>query len=181
VNFGLILLFQLYLLAFSLLVVAESTTNFPYPLPLIKLVLLPRLRWPTEQIMTWIAMHNIDSAFKKFFYSDSERQVPSGPGPLAATDGLVQVADYRDGVMFLVIGLSLWDVHVVRTPIEGIVESGGRSSWVSQIKVWVHPGQHVEKGQRIGRILLDSTVVVGLPGEVALAGERLTTGNGRTP
>src|SRR6185312_13243245 len=113
---------------------------------------------------------------------------------------------YRDGVTFLVIGLSFWDVHVVRTPISGTVESVERegvfyprfpsredrdaafflrgktapvqdivtlrsdqgevkvrlvtSYWASRIKVWVHPGQHLNKGQRLGRILLGGTVVV---------------------
>ena len=236
VKFGRILLLQLFLLALSLFVVAEWATNFPYPSPLIKPLLSPRLRWPTEQVMQWIETQNIDPAFKRFFYRDPERHVPGGPALVAAADGLVQVADYRDGVTFLVIGLSFWDVHVVRTPVAGIVESvdsegvfyprypsredrdaafflRGKvapvqqvvmlrtdrgevkvrlvtSYWASRIKVWTHPGQHLDKGQRLGRILLGSTVVVELPGHVALtvrkgqhvaAGETLITGNGNTP
>jgi phosphatidylserine decarboxylase len=55
--------------------------------------------------------------------------------------------------------------------------------------VWTHPGQHLDKGQRIGRILLGSTVIVELPGKVALAvkkdervvaGETLITTGGKT-
>jgi phosphatidylserine decarboxylase len=185
--------------------------------------------------MEWIETQNIDPAFKKFFYRDPERHVPSGPGLVAAADGLVQVADYRDGVTFLVIGLAFWDVHVVRTPVAGVVESVDNegvffprfpshedrdaafflrgkvapvqqvvtlrtdrgevkvrlvtSYWASRIKVWAHPGQYLEKGQRIGRILLGSTVVVELPGKVILAvkkrqhvvaGETLITGTGKT-
>jgi phosphatidylserine decarboxylase len=63
------------------------------------------------------------------------------------------------------------------------------SYWASRIKVWTHPGQHLDKGQRIGRILLGSTVIVELPGKVALAvkkdervvaGETLITTGGKT-
>lgn len=185
--------------------------------------------------MEWIETQNIDPAFKKYFYRDPERHVPGGPGLVAAADGLVKAAEYRDGVTFLVIGLSFWDVHVVRTPIAGVVESvenegvfysrlssredrnaifflrgkvapvqevvtlrtdNGEvkvrlvtSYWASRIKVWTHPGQRLDKGQRIGRILLGSTVIVELPGKVALAvkkdervvaGETLITTGGKT-
>jgi phosphatidylserine decarboxylase len=224
-KFSKILLLQLGLIALSLFVVAEWASNFPYPSPVIKPLLSPRLRWPTEQVMAWIETENIDPSFKKFFYRDPERRVPRGTGPVAAADGLVQYADYRNGVTFLVIGLSFWDVHVVRTPISGTVESienegvfysrlAGReerdvafflrgkdapvqqvvtlrttagevkvrlitSYWASRIKVWAHPGQHLDKGQRVGRILLGSTVIIELPGRVALSvkkGERVTAG-----
>lgn len=54
------------------------------------------------------------------------------------------------------------------------------SYWASRIKVWVHPGQQVEKGERIGRILLGSNVVVELPGEIrkffVREGERVWAG-----
>ncbi len=213
-KFSKILLLQLGLIALSLFVFAEWAGNFPYPSPVIKPLLTPRLRWPSEQVMAWIETENIDPSFKKFFYRDPERRVPGGPGLVAAADGLVQYADYRNGITFLVIGLSFWDVHVVRTPVTGTVESienegvfyphlAGReerdvafflrgkdapvqqvvtlrttigdvgrlitSYWASRIKVWAHSGQHLEKGQRIGRILLGSTVIVELPGKFALS------------
>jgi phosphatidylserine decarboxylase len=40
------------------------------------------------------------------------------------------------------------------------------SYWASRIKIWVHPGQQVEKGERLGRILLGSNVVLELPGDM---------------
>lgn len=224
-KFGRILLIQLCLIALSLFLVAEWAANFPYPSPLIKPVLSPRLRWPTEQVREWVETQNIDPAFKKFFYRDPERHVPGGPALVAAADGLVQVAEYRHGVTYLVIGLSFWDVHVVRTPVAGLVESvesegvyysryasredrdvafflRGKAApvqevvtlrtaagdatvrlitsyWASRIKVWAHPGQHLDKGQRIGRILLGSTVIVELPGRFSLAvkeGQHLVAG-----
>jgi phosphatidylserine decarboxylase len=109
------------------------------------------------------------------------------------------------------VGLSFWDVHVVRTPVEGVVKSvteegltvyrnssetedqaylRGRAApvqaivtldtgygevkvrlitsyWASRLKVWVHDGDHVKKGDRIGRILLGSSVVAEFQGNIA--------------
>jgi phosphatidylserine decarboxylase len=48
-----------------------------------------------------------------------------------------------------------------------------------RIEVWVQEGDRIERGQRIGRILLGSTVVVELPVTVNLlvqAGERVWAG-----
>ncbi len=43
------------------------------------------------------------------------------------------------------------------------------SYWASRIKVWVQKGQKIEKGLRIGRILLGSTTVLEVPGDVAFS------------
>lgn len=40
------------------------------------------------------------------------------------------------------------------------------SYWASRLKVWVRPGQKVKKGQRIGRIVLGSTTVLEVPGDM---------------
>lgn len=48
-----------------------------------------------------------------------------------------------------------------------------------RIRVWVQPGEHLKKGQRIGRILLGSTVILQLPPEMALdvrKGQRVVAG-----
>lgn len=48
-----------------------------------------------------------------------------------------------------------------------------------RIRVWVHPGEKISKGQRIGRILLGSTVVLELPPDIPVAvreGQQLTAG-----
>ena len=220
-----VLLLQSALLAFSVFAVAAWAICFPYPSPIIKPFLSPKLRWPTEQIMNWVETQNVDPQFKKFFYRDPERRVPAGPSLVAAADGVVQVDEVRDNVTYLVTGLSFWDVHVVRAPIAGTVksiESEGvfyqryptherayvafflrgkaapvqqimtldtrigevkirliTSYWASRIKVWAYPGEHLEKGQRIGRMLLGSTVIVELPGKFALSvkkKEHLTAG-----
>jgi phosphatidylserine decarboxylase len=43
------------------------------------------------------------------------------------------------------------------------------SYWASRLKVWVHEGDHLTKGQRIGRILLGSSVVAEFPGKVTFS------------
>ncbi len=235
-KFRSVLIFQLVLIATSIFAVTEWGSNFPYPSPLIKPFLSPKLRWPTEEVMEWIETQNVDPAFKKFFYRDPERHVPSGPNLVAAADGIVQAIAFRDGITFLVIGLSFWDVHVVRAPIAGTVGSiedegvfyqryptheerdadfflRGKAApvqqvvtlktrigevkvrlvtsyWASRIKVWAYPGQQLKKGQRIGRMLLGSTVVVEFPGKLALeakkdqhvvAGETIINADGKLP
>jgi phosphatidylserine decarboxylase len=216
---------QAALIAASLWAVGEWAFNFPYPSPVIKPLLPPKLRWPTQQVMEGVERDDIDPSFKKYFYRDPERQIPAGANLVAPADGRVQAAQFRDGVTFLVIGLSFWDVHVVRTPVAGTVKSVSTegvffprfptreevneqfflrdkaapvqqivtldtangevkvrlitSYWASRIKLWVHPGQHLAKGQRLGRILLGSTVIVEFPGRFALnvkPGQHTTAG-----
>lgn len=210
-----ILLFQIVLLAACFFAVGEWAVNFPYPSPLIKPLLSPKLRWPDKQIAEAVQNETFESDFSKFFYRDPERTVPPGPDLVAPADGVVQLMTFRDNISFIVIGLSFWDVHVVRAPIAGEVidvESEGQyypknptrtdrdvsffirgkaapvqqivtlqsalgivrvrlitSYWASRIKVWVHPGQHIDKGQRLGRMLLGSTVVTELPGKTSFA------------
>lgn len=40
------------------------------------------------------------------------------------------------------------------------------SYWASRLKIWVYRGQQVKKGERIGRIVLGSTTVLQMPGNV---------------
>jgi phosphatidylserine decarboxylase len=53
------------------------------------------------------------------------------------------------------------------------------SYWARRIRVWVQPGQHLKKGERISRMLLGSTVVLQLPPDMAVGvkpGQRVTAG-----
>jgi phosphatidylserine decarboxylase len=53
------------------------------------------------------------------------------------------------------------------------------SYWASRLKVWVARGQDVKKGDRIGRIMLGSTTVLEMPGNVAFSvrpGQHVTGG-----
>jgi len=208
---------QLALLVFFGGAVFGLAVSFPYPSPLIKPLLAPKLRWPTEQVMGWVEAGQFDRDFAQYFARDPERQIPAGNNLVSAADGILQRVDYREGVTYVVVGLSFWDVHVVRTPLAGTVTSiepvgtwydrkmphtpqeaeqmlylKGKSApvqvmvtiatklgdirvrlitsyWASRLRVWVHPGEKVSKGQRIGRILLGSTVVSEFPGRVAIA------------
>lgn len=178
---------------------------FPYPSPLIRRWLPPRKRWPEMQIRDWLKRGKFQRAFLRHFYSDPERVAPPGNTLLAPADGLVTSADVREGIRYLVIALSFWDMHVQRSPVagkvigveahgDGLMDGEGRefaflrektcpvqkrlviatdagpvavrlitSLAARRIETWVSEGEQVARGQRIGRILLGSTVVLELP------------------
>jgi phosphatidylserine decarboxylase len=58
----------------------------------------------------------------EFFGRDPPRVVPKGDHLVSPADGILQVASFIDGLSYFVVGLSFWDVHVVRTPIAGTVK-----------------------------------------------------------
>ena len=187
-------------------------TNFPFPSPLIKPFLPPKLRWPGEQIVQWQQAKNYEPGFLNYFNRDPERVVPSGDNLVSPSDGVIKDIILKHNTTYYVVGLSFWDVHVVRTPVSGVVKNIEReglvlsrksetenqvyldgkdgpvqavvtigsdhgdikvrmitSYFVSRLKVTVHVGDRLEKGARIGRILLGSSVVVEIPGEVKLS------------
>jgi phosphatidylserine decarboxylase len=220
------LLVQCGILAVCVLALAELALNFPYPSPFINPFLPPKERWASAQIADWVESGKFDWAFVDYFNRDPERVVPAGKDPVSPADGVLKGFEFVDGVTEFVVGLSFWDVHVVRTPVAGIVKSieqdgliplarpepGGSeaedfalrgktapvqaivtvatamgdvrirlitSYWASRLRVWVHEGQHLDKGQRIGRILLGSTVAAEFPGRVTFqvpAGQRVVGG-----
>lgn len=220
-----ILAIQIVIVGFCIFALAELVLNFPFPSPLIKPLLPPKLRWPTAQVQHWVETGQFGTGFVEYFARDPERTIPSGDNLVSPADGVVRDIVFRDGTTFLIIALSFWDVHVVRTPASGVVSdveqegvyfgrNGTKSEftesfflrgkaapvqqivtvqtgfgemkvrlitsyWASRIKVWVHDGEHLDKGQRIGRMLLGSTVVLELPGRVALTpkvGQRVAGG-----
>jgi phosphatidylserine decarboxylase len=208
----------LCLLAAALLVLA---LHFPYPSPLVRRWLPARKRWPEAQIRGWLKDGKYQRAFLGHFYSDPERVAPPGNTLIAPADGLVTSAEVRDGIRYLVIALSFWDMHVQRSPVAGRVirvESHGddfmdgegrefaflrektcpvqkrlviateagqvavrliTSLAARRIETWVAEGAKIERGQRIGRILLGSTVVLELPAAVKVlirTGDRVWAG-----
>jgi len=178
---------------------------FPYPSPLVRVFLPARKRWPEAQIRDWLVNGRFQKSYLRYFYRDPERRAPAGSSLLAPADGLVTSTEVKDGVRYLVIALSFWDMHVQRCPFPGRVASvealgdiytdgEGRefaflrkkkcpvqkrllldtgfgqiavrfitSVAARRIQVWVERGQELTRGQRIGRILLGSTVVLELP------------------
>lgn len=220
-----ILAIQIVIVGLCIFALAELALNFPYPSPLIQPLLPPKVRWPTAQVEHWVETGRFGSGFLEYFARDPERAIPPGNNLVSPADGVIGDVAYRDGITYLIIALSFWDVHVVRTPASGVVSdveqegvyfgrSGTRdefrqsfflrgkaapvqqivtlqtqhgemkvrlitSYWASRIKVWVHDGERLYKGQRIGRMLLGSTVVLELRGRVALSarvGEHVTGG-----
>jgi len=203
-----IFIFQVAVMALCIVAVVQIVVQFPFPSPLIKPLLPPKQRWPVEQVAAWVESGHIDSGFMEFFNRDPERIVPPGRNLVSPADGVIKDIVAEDGVTYFVVGLSYWDVHVVRTPAAGVVkriEQEGlsffrysseakdmvflkgkagpvqqivtlstdygeikirliTSYWASRLKLWVQEGQHLEKGERIGRILLGSTVVLDMPG-----------------
>jgi phosphatidylserine decarboxylase len=204
------LIIQICILTFCLFAAAETVAHFPFPSPLIKPLLPPKLRWPADEVAAWVESGNVDSGFLAFFMRDPDRTIPSGRNLVSPSDGVIKDIVVQDGITYFVVGLSYWDVHVVRTPVAGVVKNieqeglsfyrhesetkemaflKGKagpvqqivtldtdygeikvrlitSYWASRLKLWVHEGQQLEKGERIGRILLGSSVVVDLPDRV---------------
>ena len=206
-----VLAVQFLILAFCAWALFELALKFPYPSPLEKPFLPPKVRWPTQQVMTWVEQGQFDRDFSVYFGRDPERKIPADAKIVSPADGIFRFVDYFDNMTFVVVGLSFWDVHVVRTPVAGTVikiESEGSyyekltpakriheimlmrgkaapvqtvitlatpegevrirmitSYWASRLKVWVEPGTKLAKGERIGRIVLGSTVVAEFPGK----------------
>lgn len=217
-----ILATQGIVLALLTLAVVLWGLNFPYPSPLIRRWLPPRQRWPEAQIRGWLKDGSFQRAFLRHFYADPERTPPPGDALLAPADGLVTGAEVRDGVRYLVIALSFWDMHVQRSPVagtvtrvdaqgDGFMDGEGRdfaflrektcpvqkrivlkttagddiavrlvtSLAARRIETWVAEGAAVTRGQRLGRILLGSTVVLELPAALPLkvqTGQRVWAG-----
>lgn len=212
---------QLIILCALALAVIAWAVYFPYPSPLIRRWLPARKRWPQLQIREWVRTGAFASSYVKFFDRDPDRTPPSGTSVLAPADGLVTGTELRDDTLYLVIALSLWDMHVQRSPLAGTVVSvqahgdcftdgegrefaflrektcpvqtrivirTARGSFAvrlitsvaaKRIETWVNVGDSIQRGQRIGRILLGSTVVLELPANTQLLvkkGERVRAG-----
>lgn len=116
-----VLVLQLALLAVAAVAVVGLVWRWPHPSPLIGPLLPPRRRWPTDLVKEWVESQGFAPAFVRFFNRDPERTVPPGDGPVAPADGVVKDIVARAGTTYFVVGLSFWDVHVVRTPLAGRV------------------------------------------------------------
>lgn len=216
-----ILALQIAALCLIALAVVLWAWHFPYPSPLVRRWLPPRVRWPEMQIRKWLANGQYQPSFLSYFYRDPERFPPDGDSLVAPADGVITGAEARNGTRYLVIALSFWDMHVQRSPVTGIVariEASGddfmdgegmefaflrekrcpvqkrivlrtpngeiavrliTSLAARRIETWVEEGKTVKRGDRIGRILLGSTVVLELPASSRLltrVGERVRAG-----
>ena len=205
-----VLIVQIVILCLMAAAVALCVVYFPYPSPLVRRWLPPRKRWPEGQIRRWLENDRFQPAFLGHFYSDPERSAPPGDSLIAPADGILTSVEILDGVRYVVIALSFWDMHVQRSPTngrvlkversgDGFMDGEGRefaflrtkacpvqtrvviatdhgeiavrlitSLAARRIETWVSEGEEIERGQRIGRILLGSTVVLELPAAAEL-------------
>ena len=226
------LVVQLLVLVLLAVLVGIWALRFPYPAFWLRPFLPARKRWPEREIRDWLGNGRFHRGFLTFFNRDPEREPPSDPGLVAPADGLVTSAEVRDGIRYLVIALSFWDMHVQRSPAEGRVvaiepsgdgfmDGEGRdfaflrekhcpvqtrvvldakdygrlavrlitSIAARRIEVWPRESDTLARGQRLGRILLGSTVVLEIPerfpvcvqtGQRVWAGETLVTAGATT-
>src|ERR1035437_9839678 len=63
------------------------------------------------------------AAFCLYFFRDPDREIPSGPVAVSPADGKVVAVKPEDGLSRLSIFLNVFDVHVNRTPIGGVIET----------------------------------------------------------
>lgn len=112
---------QLAILAVCLMVIGLWASRFPYPSPVIMDYLSPQKRWPTQQVADWVTSGNIDEGFMSFFYRDPDRNIPEGDNMVAPADGEIVAIDSKDGMNYMVIALTFWDVHTQRSPVGGTI------------------------------------------------------------
>jgi phosphatidylserine decarboxylase len=199
---------QIAILLLSVAVVFSQIWTFPFPSTFAQPFLGPKERWPEDQIKGWVESGLFEPAFVQFFNRDPERAIPPGDNLVAPADGVIKEIVKTETKTYYIVGLSFWDVHVVRTPVAGtvtdvyeegevvfrdasetaglvflkekaspvqktvtIVTDAGQeykvrlitSWWASRLKVSARVGQKIGKGDRIGRILLGSSVVIDAP------------------
>jgi len=216
-----VLTLQCCLLGAGGIAVGLWARHFPFPSPVVKPLLPPEQRWPTEQVREWALSGRPDAGFLAFFERDPERTVPPGNDLVAPADGVLLEVFVKGGRRYAVIALSYWDVHVQRSPCAAVVrevrEHGDTlmdgegaaavflrdkvapvqkvvvldtaagpvevrlvtSLSARRVEVWVEPGRKLAKGERIGRILMGSTVVLDVPEQVdivAAVGSRVVAG-----
>lgn len=195
--------------------------HWPYPAPAVRRLLPAERRWPEAQIREMLEAKRFHPRYLAFFNRDPARTPPARPGLLAPADGRLLSHDCRDGIRYIVIALTFWDVHVQRSPVAGRVrevqaqgdayrDGEGRdfaflaakqcpvqtrvvidselgpiavrlitSVAARRIEVWHQPGAVLARGERLGRILLGSTVVLEVPDRLVCCiapGERVRAG-----
>jgi phosphatidylserine decarboxylase len=85
------------------------------------------LVWQLTHSSVLVALPLVLAAFFLWFFRDPERQIPTGPGQIVSPgDGLVTDAEWIETTsgsrLRLSIFLNVFDVHVNRSPVAGIVK-----------------------------------------------------------
>jgi phosphatidylserine decarboxylase len=113
----------------------QEARRFLYPLHFVNVLLFASLWLPLSWIWPWnivlFAFSICLTLFVSYFFRDPERAVPAdGDLIVSAADGLVvsveemEERDFHLGPMRrIAVFLSVFDVHVNRTPVDGVVKS----------------------------------------------------------
>ncbi len=118
-----IILLQLGIIALCLAALWSVASNWPYPNHLVRPFLPPTAAYPEAQIKEWVEGGDFDPQFLAFFDRDPRRTPPPGDSILSPADGHLKYIVRYQGKTYFVIGLSFWDVHVIRLPVSGTVTS----------------------------------------------------------
>lgn len=117
------LLVQLAVLGLCAALLVQMARHWPYPAPALRGLLPPRAAWPVAQIRQWVESGDFDPGFLRFFNRDPERTPPPGDALLAPADGKIMDVAEAGNLSVFIVKLSFWDVHVVRSPVTGVVRS----------------------------------------------------------
>jgi phosphatidylserine decarboxylase len=157
-----------------------------YPF-LIPLVLLASLFFGFG-LASWAGFFLVLGIFVAFFFRDPERSIPAAAEAIVSpADGkVVKISDESSGAAQISIFLSVFNVHINRAPVGGIVESisyrpgkfrvafDERASVENEQNVWiVQNGLHRLKFSQIAGILARRIVSWKRPGERVEKGERV--------
>jgi phosphatidylserine decarboxylase len=120
----------------------------------------------------WALPFYILAIFCLYFFRDPDREVPPGPVAVSPADGKVVVVKPENGGQRISIFLNVFDVHVNRTPIPGLI--------ARRIICYKKPGDTVAAGERVGLIKFGSRVDVELGPEwevTVRVGQRVSAGS----
>ena len=94
---------------------------FPFLIPLLILTVLLWLYGSKALAIVFLIL----SLFLAFFFRDPERNIPDDPSLVVApADGkIVEILRQADGTTRISIFLSIFNVHINRAPVDGIIES----------------------------------------------------------
>jgi phosphatidylserine decarboxylase len=126
-------------------------------------------------------------AFCAWFFRDPERPIPAGPVAVSPADGkVVAVVREQPGVMRVSIFLNIFDVHVNRAPISGIITEVEYQKGLflvasrevasvqnEQNKVTIHGEDTRVAFKQIAGLIARRIVFAKKPGDYVSAGERV--------
>ncbi len=135
----------------------------------------------------WAAPLLLAAAFCLYFFRDPEREIPAGPVAVSPADGkVVALQPTEDGRTIISVFMSVFDVHVNRSPVSGVISdvryrpgrfmaANRRESSIEneQNSVVVRAGNSRVEFRQIAGLIARRIVFRKKPGETVRAGERV--------